>query len=285
MRTVDGGATWTALTVPDAAELDFRDVEALRRRHGRDRHRRPAGANLRTENGGASFERVYEHPHPDAFFDAMDFWDAERGLIMSDPVDGRFVVLATADGGRTWSALETPEALAGEAGFAASGSNLAVGPGELAWIGTGGLAARMLRTEDGGASWSVAETPLRSGEPSTGVFSVAFRDAQHGFAVGGDYQDPPNPEGNHARSEDGGLSWTTVAQPPGGYRSCVVFVPGRAAPTWVAVGRAGTDVSFDDGVTWTAIGDEGYYAASVGTHGGVWAAGAEGRVARLEWGH
>src|SRR6185436_9352763 len=29
LRTADGGATWTKLTVPDAAALDFRDVDAV----------------------------------------------------------------------------------------------------------------------------------------------------------------------------------------------------------------------------------------------------------------
>ena len=29
VRTVDGGATWSRLAVPDANELDFRDIEAF----------------------------------------------------------------------------------------------------------------------------------------------------------------------------------------------------------------------------------------------------------------
>src|SRR3954449_2022686 len=29
LRTADGGATWQKLTIPDAAKLDFRDVDAI----------------------------------------------------------------------------------------------------------------------------------------------------------------------------------------------------------------------------------------------------------------
>ena len=43
-RTVDGGATWTADTVPGAARLDFRGIRAFDREHRRHHERRPRRA-------------------------------------------------------------------------------------------------------------------------------------------------------------------------------------------------------------------------------------------------
>ncbi len=286
LRTVDGGRTWSTLPVPGAGELELRDVEAWGETTAVLSTAGQPARIYRTEDGGKTFELVHESPHEAAFFDAMAFWDTERGLLYSDPVDGRFLVLTTGDGGRSWSRVAPaalPKPVAGEAGFAASGTNVAVGPGGLAWIGTGGAVARVLSSADYGRSWSVAPSPLRQGAQTAGIFSIAFRDARHGLVVGGDYSEPENPAGNVARSSDGGRSWQPVAgPPPAGHRACVVYLPQRNA--WLAVGRAGTDLSTDDGRSWTRLSEEGFYTAGVAADGSVWAAGAGGRVARLEWG-
>ena len=61
------------------------------------------------------------------------------------------------------------------------------------------------------------------------------------------------------------------------------FVPGRSVPTWISVGRAGSDLSVDDGRTWRRFSETGFYTLGLGADGSVWAAGSEGRVARLQW--
>ena len=71
-----------------------------------------------------------------------------RGLVMGDPVDGKFRILATEDSGRSWSVLPDdgmPEA-ATEYGFAASGDCL-VTAGRTAYFGSGGGAARVFRSD------------------------------------------------------------------------------------------------------------------------------------------
>jgi photosystem II stability/assembly factor-like uncharacterized protein len=286
LRTADGGATWERLVTPGGEELDIRDVELFG----------DGSAVLMTAGQPARLYRVeasgavvlaHESPHETAFFDAVGFWNAGRGLAFSDPVDGRFLVLRTDDGGRSWQELSPdafPPPIDGEAGFAASGSNLAVGAGGLAWIGTGGSVARVLRSTDFGASWQVAETPMRPAEPTGGVFSIAFRDAEHGIAAGGDYQKPESTAGTLCWSDDGGATWTPAwVPPPSGHRAAVRFVPGRAVPTWISVGRAGSDLSIDGGRTWRQFSEVGFYTLGVGADGSVWAAGSDGRVARLEW--
>lgn len=283
LRTTDGGRSWHQLEVPDAEGLDFRDIQAFDRDRAVLMTAGQPARIYRTEDGGKTWDLGIEHPSAEAFFDGMAFWDEHRGLAFSDPVEGRFLVLATDDGGRSWrelgDALPSPEP--GEAGFAASGTNVAVSGDGSAWIGTGGSTARILRSEDGGRSWQAVPTSMRSGASSQGVFSVAFRDDRIGVAVGGDYTDPSNPMNTALRSEDGGVSWQAAERGTRGYRSCVSPWWGRGPNLWVAVGRGGCDFSDDDGATWNALSDEGYYALDIAPDGSAWVAGAEGRIARL----
>ena len=162
LRTTDGGTNWTLARIPGAEGLDLRSVHAF----SADRALfftagQPARLYL-TEDGATRFETVWEDPTGEAFFDGLDFWNDLYGIAFSDPVDGRFLILLTGDGGETWRAVEdAPEALDGEAGFAASDSAMALTPSGCAFIGTGGGAtARMLRSCDFGESWGVADTPV-----------------------------------------------------------------------------------------------------------------------------
>jgi len=286
LRTLDG-TTWESLGVPGAEELDFRDVEAFDADTALVLSAGAPARVYRTQNGGRTWRLVYDHPDKRAFFDAMAFWDERRGLAFSDPIDGRLLVIATSDGGRSWRSLP-PEAFPpspeGEAGFAASGTCLAVRGESTAWVGTGGAAgARVFRTEDGGASWDAVLTPLSSGESSRGIFSLVALDGGGGIAVGGDYTRPQLMESNAARTRDGGLTWEPVeTRPPTGYRSCVARVEGRGG-LLVAVGPSGTDFSIDGGRTWRRLSDEGYHVVASGADGTVWAAGSEGRIAKLLW--
>lgn len=287
LRTTDGGATWQLVRVPAAAELDIRDVDAVDARTAFVLSIGPGESSriYKTTNGGASWEQQFVNRDPKAFFDAMAFWDARRGIAFSDSVDGRFVIIATGDGGRTWTRVPDaalPPALPNEGGFAASGSIVAVHGNSDAWIGTGAAAtARVLRSRDGGATWTVSSTPLPAG-PSAGIFSIAFRDATHGIVVGGDYKKEGEAVDNAAVTADGGTTWTLV-KGLGGYRSAVAYFPGTSA--LIAVGPSGTDYSGDDGRTWTALkAPTGLHAVSVARDGKTgWAVGEQGRIARLTW--
>src|SRR5437588_8823819 len=103
-RTTDGGKTWTAGTVPDADKLDFRDVEAF----GEDTaYLLSAGPGedsriYKTTNGGQTWKLQFKNAEPKAFFNAIAFWDEQHGIALSDPVDGRFHLIVTGDGGATW---------------------------------------------------------------------------------------------------------------------------------------------------------------------------------------
>jgi hypothetical protein len=285
LRTVDGGVSWTRIEVPGFETGELRDVHAFDSEHAYVLCVTEPASVLRTRDGGATWQELYRSPHETAFFDSFTFFDAEHACLFGDPIDGVFTVLTTDDGGESWNELtsaELPEASAGEAAFAASGTCVVSHGATHAWIGTGGQRTRVLRSTNGGRSWRASETPMVAGGDATGIYSVAFRDERNGVVVGGSYLHPDATERNAACSADGGITWTAVppADSPRGHRAAVLYVPGQAR-TLVAMGRTGSDYSLDDGHTWRALGDEGYYALGAAPTGEIWAVGAEGRAARL----
>jgi len=289
VRTIDGGATWIRVGPPDAEALDFRDVEAF---SASDAYALAIGPGdksriYKTENGGSTWVLQFTNPDPRAFYDAMAFWDARTGIAVGDPVDGRFTIIRTADGGRNWARVPTPnipQALQGDGAFAASGTCLTVHGSRHAWFGTGGAArARVFRTADQGSTWAVADTPIVAGNASSGVFSLAFSDANHGLAVGGDYRQERGSGDNLAITSDGGKTWafagTTRLR---GFRSTVAYVPGSKGRRLIAVGPGGTDSSGDGGRTWTPLGEDGFHALSTSPSGRIaWAVGEQGRIGRI----
>jgi photosystem II stability/assembly factor-like uncharacterized protein len=283
LRTTDRGATWQQVGPPGTQDLQFRDIEAFDADHavilsiG-------SGSDSRiyvTADGGQTWALTFVNPDPNAFFDCMTFYDSRRGLALSDPPDGlHFRVMATDDGGLSWhvTGAQMPEALPGEFAFAASGQCITTDHGRRAWFGTGGAAqARVFRSDDGGASWSVAATPLNSG-PTAGIFALAFRGQQHGLAVGGDFLAETASPDNFARTADGGASWNLLPAAPPEYRSGATWLDGHTA---LAVGPSGSDVSTDAGATWQRFDDGSLDTVDCARPTACWAAGANGRVAYL----
>lgn len=283
LRTEDGGATWKRINVT-SDPVDFRDIDAIGEQtaYVLSIGNGAASRIYKTTNGGATWTLQFRNEDQRAFLDAMSFWDADHGIVIGDSIDRQFYVLITSDGGRNWTRVppdKLPPALVNEGAFAASGTNIAVYGKNYAWIGLGsGASARVLRTTDGGKTWRVFETPLKSGQ-SSGIFSIAFRDQKHGVIVGGDYQKEKEALDNLAITNDGGATWTP-ANGLSGFRSAVAYVPGTVM--LVALGPSGSDYSTDDGHTWTPITGPGFDTYSFAPHQKFgWAAGARGAIGRL----
>ena len=270
VRTADGGLTWQRLTIPGSEKLDFRDIDAV---DDRTAYVLSIGSGelsriYKTTDAGATWTEQFVNRDPEAFFDAMSFWDAKRGIAVSDSVDGRFVILTTADGGKSWMRAPDaglPAALPNEGFFAASGTNVATVAPNHVWIGTGASTeARVLRSSDGGRTWKAAKTPLASG-PSAGIFSIAFSDARHGIVVGGDYKLESAALDNLAITSDGGATWTP-RKGLTGLRSAVAFLD-RAGASILAVGPGGADISRDRGATWARLEGPGLHTFSIAKRG------------------
>jgi photosystem II stability/assembly factor-like uncharacterized protein len=288
IRTIDGGKTWSVMTVPSAEKLDFRDIEAFdaNTAYILSIGNGESSRIYKTIDGGATWKLQFTNKNEKAFFDAIACWSRTFCLAMSDPVDGRFLILSTVDGGSNWKVDSkhsgVPESENGEAAFAASGTCLISIPGTPGFmIVTGGNAARVMRgtrRTDGGLSWRAYETPIVHGTSGSGIFSIAMYDDRFGIIVGGNYEKPGDSKDNFAFTTDGGKSWT-LASVLTGYRSAVAYVQKRAI---IAVGTNGTDISRDGGETWKKIGNEDLNAVAAKGKDAVWAVGAKGMVVKLK---
>jgi len=288
-RSVDGGRTWIADTVPGAGSLDLRAVHALNDGAAFLASAGEAEKGLArifaTGDGGRHWNLSYATTQKGVFLDAIAFWDVKHGIALSDPVDSAFFVLTTADGGRSWTRIapaRLPKVLPGEAAFAASGSALVVLGTSQVWIGTGGGArARVMRSTDRGRTWSVSDTPVHAGGGggASGIFSLAFFDENRGVAVGGDYTQPRLQAQSVALTRDGGRNWFAAKAPPAAYLSGVAFA--GSARVLVGVGLAGTFVSRDSGQSWMHTDTVAMNSVRV-ARGAAFAVGPRGRIARAD---
>jgi len=279
LRTVDG-IHWQAMQVPDADQIDLRDIHAFDAQSALAMGAGPgAGSRLyRTDDGGATWRLLATNAYADGFWDAMAFWDKDHGILFGDPVKGRFQVYLTADGGRSWREVEAAglEALPAEGAFAASGTCITVAGTDDAWIATGGAEqARVFHSSDRGRSWRAQTAPIPAGAAAKGVFSVAFPNPKQGVAVGGDYKQPRLAGINGALTVDGGASWTPLQVQPAGYLSVVVPVPGTRA-SFVAGGLAGSGVSRDGGKSWTVLDATPINTVGFAGPSNGWAVGPKG---------
>jgi photosystem II stability/assembly factor-like uncharacterized protein len=275
LRTVDSGKHWKRLEIPSGGALDFRGVYAV---DDKTAYVMSSGEGeksriYKTKDGGASWELQYTDKRKAFFLDAISCWNETHCFALSDPVDGKFLLLRTEDGTH-WSELprdNMPAALANEGAFAASNSSLTIYDGREIYFATGG-ASRVFRSKDLGKTWAVSQTPVISGKASCGIFSIVVR-ASDVVVVGGDYQDPKSAFKNAAVSHDFGETWQLAKNLPGGYRSSVAYFAGG----FVTVGPSGAELS-TDGLNWEHM--EGTNLNAIGIDRGKgWAVGSKGSVA------
>lgn len=323
LKTIDGGAHWTKCSVPDAstggATLDFRGIEAWDSATAIVMASGPGEKSrlYKTVDGCASWSLLFKNPDsPDGFFDS--FWFNAvygHGLLLGDPVKGRFAAFVTEDGGVTW----TPDPHKGLglqdkslAAFAASNTSIARSNHQyIEGFVTGGKSGAVLfsrwtpphliglpqhlkRGEAGGPAWSSRALPLTANSDASGAFSIAYRafESPHKeilkkgsgstlektwrlVAVGGDYTKPDNSKGTAAFSMDAGKRWTASATPPHGYRSAVQW--SSDLDLWVTAGTNGSDISRDDGKTWQSLDTGNWNALSL-----PFIVGPKGRIGRID---
>ena len=295
LKTTDGGVHWERCAIPDGekdgATLDFRGVQAWDAETAIVMASGPGDKSrlYKTADGCKSWTINSQNSGKDGFWDSVVFQhgdygfaigDAHTGVVIGDPVNGRFdtrVMLL----GHGWFIDDAGcSAEEGQAAFAASNSSVFVFGSRRYILGVGGkpgaavLISPLLITGVFSDPCRRVSVPITGGNESSGVFSVWFRDLKNGIAVGGAYTKPNEPAGTAAWTKDMGIHWTASTAPPHGYRSTVQW--NESLKLWITAGTNGSDISRDDGKTWQPLDNGNWNALSL-----PFVVGPNGRIARL----
>lgn len=251
---------------------------------------------LATGDGGKTWSERYRFP-ADRPATQVTFGSSGRGYTVVRPSSdcpeqvgcgAGNQLLTTADGGRTWSELPVPGY------YPATPAFLTATTGWLsAWHCADHKDCRMtvLKTHDGGSTWTQQlQTDVMQSNNGGGL-SVAFRSEAEGWAR------LPNPNGcSHGgcwgpllHTTDGGTTWAPsqtaqwsfmdIMQGPPGSPGEIHFVSSDAGLIPVSGGGAGTSrggvaITSDGGRTWERVSDDWNLAALAPTgSGGAWAVG------------
>ncbi len=275
-KSTDAGVNWQWIKVKGFEQTDFRDIEAFDDKTAVIMGIAEPAYILRTTDGGDTWQTVYENEAKGMFLDAMEFSDDKNGVAIGDPIDNRFFMTQTFDGGKTWKDIASqncPVADSGEACFASSGTNIRkFGKKEFVFI-TGGLKSNLVIGN------KKINLPILQGKNSTGANSVAVKNNKTMIVVGGDFTTKDSTTQNCCITTDGGKTFSIPVTPPHGYRSCVEYIE---KTNWISCGLNGVDISTDEGKNWNWINKTSFNVCRKAKKGtAVFFAGDGGRVGKL----
>jgi hypothetical protein len=280
-KSTDGGVNWQWITVKGYEKRDFRDIEAFDDKTAIIMAIAEPAQILKTTDGGESWQLVFNDSTKGMFLDAMDFYGKKNGIVVGDPVNGKFYTAKTRDGGNTWT--RTPnviqsKSVEGEGCFASSGTNIHYFTNNDFLFVSGGTASKM-HDDSGGRL-----LPMIQGKESTGANSIAVqsghaRTGSQFVIVGGDFANAKDTVKNCYVTFDGGFNWTRPVTPPMGYRSCVIYLDRKKLLT---CGLNGVDLSVDKGMNWKSVSTEGFHVCRKAKKGkAIFLAGGNGKIAKL----
>ncbi len=266
----DNGKNWHKKHVPNAQELQFRDIWAsqetiylLAAGDG------SASRLYKSQDNGSSWENQYTMKNPKGFINCFDFWDKDNGIVVGDTIDDKVFMLITTDGGENWTRVARAPAanVGGEGGFSASGSCARIDGNTHAWLTTGATTqARILRTSDRGETWTSTPLPFPNSKTG-GIFSAI---PKSGFAFGG--QMKPAIVTGFYRSAG---HWQAIKNIP---LKGAIYGSDSHGDEVIVVNPDGAALSTNKGKTWQRISDEPYWVVEYDSKGSAWLAGPNGRI-------
>lgn len=254
-KTTDGGKTWTAgeitiddtsLTIHNIVGIDANTAWVMTTRED------GSGGLYKTTDGGEYWEFQKQADQEDSFNNWTHFFDANTGLLGSDPVNNYFEVLKTTDGGTTWARIPStafPPLLSGEWGY--TGGVTFVGDTVFFYTNKG----RIFRSTDKGNTWTIA---LPAGfvvdfgsTENNGL--MAFSSATKGMVF-----KKTGSTGLALYRTTDGANWSQVNYTgitAANSINSIAYVPGTDVllATSAVQNNSGSWKSLDNGTTWTRI--------------------------------
>ncbi len=275
-KSLDSGKTFKWMVVKGFEKTDFRDIEAFDETTAVIMGIAAPANILRTADGGETWKVAYENNTKGMFLDAMEFWNIKSGIVVGDPIEGKFFIARTFDGGISWSSIPSknyPVADSGEACFASSGTNIRKLNLKEAVFVSGGLHSHLFIRD------RKVKLPIIQGKETTGANSVAVKNSKIIVVVGGDFNTRDSITKNCFITTNGGTDWIAPLTPPHGYRSCVEWIGKK---NWISCGLNGVDYSGDEGINWNWISKESFHVCRRAKKGrAVFFAGGGGRIGKL----
>jgi hypothetical protein len=272
-KSLDSGKTFVWNLVKGFEKTDFRDIEAFNDTVAIIMGISSPAYLLRTTDGGANWKIVYENHASTMFLDAMEFLNEQNGVVIGDPIEGKFFIARTFNGGISWKNTtepNLPSVDSGEACFASSGTNIRKLNQQSAIFVSGGYSSHLF------IGTKKILLPFVQGKQTTGANSVAVKNSKILVVVGGDFTTQDSSTNNCFITYNGGKDWFAPLTPPHGYRSCIEWLNKK---NWVSCGLNGVDLSKDDGNTWEWISKESFHVCQKAKNGkAVFFAGAGGRI-------
>lgn len=276
--TTDAGKTWAWQQVKGYEKADFRDIEAFSDKEAIIMSSGTPALILKTTDGGTTWSLKYRNDDKAYFLDAMDFAGKKHGFILGDPISNKFLLLETNDAGETWHPFKNPpDAMPGEAAFAASGTCLRVDKKSNISIVTGGKVARSLNHSADSELWNITNLPITHGPESNGAFSIADNNM---IVVGGNYSKDKLKDSVSCKFDAIKHEYVLSLSQTAGYQSCVEQI---SKQTYLTTGTAGSNISTDGGLNWTQIDTNSFNVCRKAKSGKlVLLAGDSGKIAVLK---
>jgi photosystem II stability/assembly factor-like uncharacterized protein len=180
---------------------------------------------FRTSNGGASW--VLVHSQQGGETDNIWMFNENEGLMQGDPIDGKWSIFKTYDGGITWSDNVFLLQKGQEEGY----QNTMSVRGDNIWFAS--LGGRIYYSSDRGETFSGYDYPVE-----TYIYSIWFNDINNGLGAGKKL----------SLTTDSGETWNIKSLPGS---SAIVALTGYNNKFWAArINNTRMYSSSDNGYTW-----------------------------------
>jgi photosystem II stability/assembly factor-like uncharacterized protein len=252
LKTINGGTTWQVYAVAPAEGrygLDIHAVDASTAWITVQKVGVGTGGTgydvFKTTDGGATWTSKFNTYAASLF---VRFFDAQNGFIWN-----RHAFASTTNGGESWN----PSAVAGwsntEGFYTAGITNACITIGDTIMGGTS--TSRICMSPDRGVTWKFLDlVPVPFFGPQVAIFSLAFKDARNGIALG---WNQTNYITYLAKTTDGGTTWTHMANYPFTFGSSIEYVKGTNNAYMVTDYDGLTAYTTNAGQSWIKIDSTG----------------------------